>query len=327
MKRRNTVAAIAAFAALAGAGPGAWAQDAAGYPNRPVKIIVGYGPGGPTDLVARLAAEKLSASLGQPVIVENKPGGGSHIGSEAVAKAAPDGYTLLMGTIANTIGMSVYRNLRYDVQRDLIAVSQMMSAPSVLVASPSLGVNSVKDLVALAKAKPGKLTYASSGTGGSPHLAGEWLEQVARVAMVHIPYRGGAAAARDVMAGHVDFGFQTALSALPHMKVGKLKPLAVAAHERLALMPDVPTMAEAGYPGFEVSSWNGLFAPAGTPPAIIGKLHREMVKIVAMPDVRAKLLAQAATPIGSSPEQFRAFVKAEIERWAKVVKAADIRID
>jgi len=305
--------------------PFAAAQD--NYPSRPVKLIVPFPPGGATDIVGRLVAQKLQEALGQPVVVENKAGAGSNIGSDMVAKAAPDGYTLLLGTIANATNMSIYKNMPYDTLRDFAPVTQTMSAPSVLVVTPSLPVSNLKELIALAKAQPGKLSFASSGAGGSPHLAGELLKLRAGIDIIHVPYKGAAPALVDVVSGVVSMGFKTALSAIPHMQSGKLKPIAVAANKRLAQIPNVPTMAEAGLADFEVSSWNGILAPAKTPPEIVAKLNRELVRILATQDVKDRFAAQAAEPIGSTPEQFRAYIKSEIDRWGQVVKASGAKID
>jgi tripartite-type tricarboxylate transporter receptor subunit TctC len=330
--RRRMLAAIGRGSAAAAAGSllaiPAFAQDAAaGYPSKPIRIIVGFAPGGATDIVARAIAQKLQEAWGQPVTIDNKPGAGSNIAAEMAARSDPDGYTLLLGTIANATNMSLYRNLKYDTLRDFAPVTQLMAAPSVLVVSPSLPVDDLKGLIALARSKPGTLTYASSGAGGSPHLAGVLLEQRAGVQMIHVPYKGAAPALTDVISGQVNLGFKTALSAIPSMQAGKLKPIAVAAPRRLPQIPDVPTMAEAGIPDFEVSSWNGLLAPAQTPPAILAKLHREIVRILALPDIRERLAAQAAEPIGSTPEAFGAYIKSEIERWGAVSKQAKVTLD
>jgi tripartite-type tricarboxylate transporter receptor subunit TctC len=304
------------------------AQDAAAnYPSRPIRIVVGFVPGGATDVVARLMAQKLQEAWSQPVVVENKPGGGSNIGSEQVARATPDGYTLLLGTIANATNMSIYKDLAYDTLRDFAPVTQFMSAPSVLVVAPSLAPNDLKELIALAKSKPGMLSFASSGAGGSPHLAGELLKLRAGIDIIHVPYKGAAPALADVMTGTVSMGFKTALSAIPQMQSGRLKPIAVAANRRLPQIPNVPTMAEAGLGDFEVSSWNGLLAPAKTAPEIVAKLNRELVRILATSEVREKFAAQAAEPVGSTPEQFRAYIKAEIDKWAQVVKASGAKVD
>jgi tripartite-type tricarboxylate transporter receptor subunit TctC len=326
--RRHVLVSLAAAAGLALTGRPARAQDAAAtYPARPIRILVGFAPGGATDIVARSIAQKLQDAWGQPVTIENKPGAGSNLAAEAVMRAEPDGYTLLLGTIANATNMSLYKNLKYDFVRDFIPITQIMAAPSVLVVSPALPVDDLKGLIALARAKPGTLTYASSGAGGSPHLAGEMLEQRAGIQMVHVPYKGAAPALADVIGGQVNLGFKTALSAIPSMQAGKLKPIAVAANRRLPQIPTVPTMAEAGIADFEVSSWNGLLAPARTPPAIVAKLHREVVRILALPDVRERFAAQAAEPVGSSPEEFRAYIRSEIDRWAVVSKKANVVLE
>ncbi len=306
---------------------GAPAEDPSAFPNRSIRIVVGFAPGGATDIVARAVAQKLQDALKQTIVVDNRPGGGSNIAAEIVARAEADGHTLLMGTVANATNMSIYRNLKYDTLRDFAPVSLLMSAPSVLVVHPSFPANDVRRLVEMAKARPGTLTYASSGAGGSPHLAGAMLELRAGIKMIHVPYKGASPALTDLMSGNVSMGFQTALSAIPAMQSGKLKPLAVAATARLKMLPEVPTLAEAGYPDFEVSSWNGLLAPVRTPSAIIDRLHRELVTIVAMPDIRERFEAQAAVPVGNSPEQFRDYIAREIRRWSEVATRAGITLN
>ena len=303
------------------------ADDAAGYPSRPVTIVVGYPPGGATDIIARLVANKLSESLGQPVIVENKPGAGSNIATEQVVRAQPDGHTLLVETIANATNMTVYKNVKYDSMRDLVPIIQFMSSPSVLVVAPSLEAKDLKSLIALAKGQPDKLTYASSGVGGSPHLAGELLELRAGIRMVHVPYKGATPAMMDVIAGHVSMGFMTSLGALEQIQAGKLRPIAVAYAKRLPELPDVPTMAEAGLDNFEVSSWNGLAAPAGTPEPIIRKLNQAVDAILALPDVRERLRTLGAQAVGGSPQAFAKYVESEILKWREVIKAAGISVD
>ena len=310
---------------LASLAAGAAAQST--YPQKSIRIIVGYTPGGATDIVARILAAKLQEALGQSVIVENKPGAGSNIGSEYVAKSAPDGYTLLVGSIANASNMVAYKNLNYDTLRDLVPVSQLMSAPSILAVHPSFPAKNLQELIALAKREPGRYAYASTGSGGSPHLAGELLKLRAGIDLIHVPYKGAAPAMSDLLGGQVHMAFQTALSAVPHLQSGQLSAIAVAANKRLAQLPNVPTMAEAGLAEVEVSSWNGLFAPAKTPPEIVARLHAETAKALASPEVREKLLAQGAEPIGSSPEEFRAYIRAEIDKWGKVVRASGLRID
>ena len=310
---------------LASLAAGAAAQST--YPQKSIRIIVGYTPGGATDIVARILAAKLQEALGQSVIVENKPGAGSNIGSEYVAKSAPDGYTLLVGSIANASNMVAYKNLSYDTLRDLVPVSQLMSAPSILAVHPSFPAKNLQELIALAKREPGRYAYASTGSGGSPHLAGELLKLRAGIDLIHVPYKGAAPAMSDLLGGQVHMAFQTALSAVPHLQSGQLRAIAVAANKRLAQLPNVPTMAEAGLAEVEVSSWNGLFAPAKTPPEIVARLHAETAKALASPEVREKLLAQGAEPIGSSPEEFRAYIRTEIDKWGKVVRASGLRID
>ena len=297
------------------------------YPQKPIRVIVGYTPGGATDIVARILAAKLQEAMGQPVIVENKPGAGSNIGSEYVAKSAPDGYTLLVGSIANASNMVAYKNLGYDTLRDLVPVSQLMSAPSVLAVHPSFPAKNLQELIALAKREPGKYAYASTGSGGSPHLAGELLKLRAGIDLIHVPYKGAAPAQSDLLGGQVHMAFQTALSAIPHLQSGQLRAIAVAANKRLPQLPNVPTMAEAGLAEVEVSSWNGLFAPAKTPAEIIARLHAETARALAAPDVREKLHAQGAEPVGSAPEEFRAYIRAEIDKWGRVVRASGLRID
>ena len=328
-KRRSLQRMLAAGFAVPASGwqSMASAQDAGAYPNKPIRIIVGFTPGGATDVVARLVAQKLQDAFGQPVVIENRPGAGSNLAAEFVARANPDGYTLLLATIANATNMSMYQTLNYDTQRDFAPVIQFMAAPSVLVVGTAVPANNLGELIALAKAKPGQLTFASSGSGGSPHLAGEMFKLRAGIDLIHVPYKGAAPAMADVIGGVVTMGFKTALSALPQMQAGKVKPIAVAANKRLAQIPQVPTMAEAGFPDFEVSSWNGLLAPAKTPPELIRKLNLECQKILAMADIKEKFALQAADPVGGSPEQFRDYIRVEIERWAKVVKASGAKVE
>ena len=297
------------------------------YPDRPIKLIVPFAAGGPTDLVARIMANAMEKDLKQVIIVENKPGGGSNIGTEIVARAKPDGYTLLLGTIANTTNMSIYNNLNYDTERDFVHITQFMSSPSVLVVNPSLPIKNLKELIAYAKANPGKLSYATSGAGGSTHFAAEMLRLRTGIDILHVPYKGAAPALNDVLGGNVSMGFMTTAGALPSIAAGRLRPIAVAGLTRLPQLPDVPTMAEAGIPDFEVSSWNGLFAPAGTPPAIIAKLSAAAQKALALPDVQKQFEQHAAQVVGGSPEQFKQYVKAEIEKWRRVAAAANIKIN
>ena len=299
----------------------------ASYPDKPIKLIVPFAAGGPTDMVGRLMAHGMEKELGQNIIVENKPGGGSNIGSEFVARAKPDGYTLLLGTIANATNMSIYNNLNYNTERDLVAITQFMSSPSVLVVHPSLPINNLNALIAYAKANPGKLSFASSGAGGSPHLAGEMLKMRAGIDLLHVPYKGASPALNDVLGGNVSMGFMTAAGALPSINAGKLRPIAVAGLQRLPQLPDVPTMAEAGIADFEVSSWNGLFAPAGTPPAILQKLADAALKVITQPEMQKTFASHASLGVGGSPEQFKQYVHAEIVKWGKVAEAGNIKLN
>jgi len=305
---------------------GATAQEAR-YPTRQIRLLVGYTPGGATDLMARALAARLTEALGQTVVVENKPGAASNIASEAAAKAAPDGYTLFMGTIANATSMSGYKNLGYDTMRDFVHITQTMTAPSVLATAPAFPAKNLKDLIAMAKAKPGVYSFASTGIGSSPHLAGELLKLRTGIDIIHVPYKGGSPALTDLLGGQVTMSFLTALSALPYLQGGKLHVMGVAAHKRMNQLPNVPTIEEAGVPDFEVSSWNGLFAPAKTPQPIVDRLYEVTVAALKSPQMKEKLEAEGAEPVGQTPAQFRAYVQSEIEKWGKVIKAADVKFD
>ncbi|MDN3988285.1 Bug family tripartite tricarboxylate transporter substrate binding protein [Zwartia vadi] len=317
-------ALLGALVLTTGFGLSATAQ--AKYPDKPIKIIVGFAAGGPTDIVARLVANRLDKILGQPVIVENKPGGGSNIASAEAARAKPDGYTLFLGTIANATNMSVYKNLSYDTERDFVPITQLVSSPSVLVVNNDLPVKTLAELIAYAKANPGKLSYASSGAGGSPHLAGEMLKQRAGIDALHVPYKGAAPAMNDVMGGTVSMGFKTASGVTSTIQAGRLRAIAIASGTRLPQLPDVPTLAELGFKDFEVSSWSGLFAPKGTPPEIINTIAKATIEILNNPDVRKQLEAMGAIPVGSTPAEFQKYVRSEIEKWAVVAKAANIQL-
>jgi tripartite-type tricarboxylate transporter receptor subunit TctC len=269
----------------------------------------------------------LRVKLGQPVIVENRPGASSRIAFEQVARAEPDGYTLLLGAVQTATNAAVFRRLNYDTLRDFAPVTQLTSAVLALTVSPALKAGWVSDLVALAKARPGELTYATFGVASSPHFAGALLEQRAGIRLTHVPYNGAAPAQTAIASGQVDMGFMSALSAMPLMQSGRLRALAVTSEKRLAQLPDVPTMAEAGFPAFEVSSWQGLLAPAGTPPAIVTKLQREIARILALPEVRERFAAVAAEPVGSTPAQFRAHIESEIARWSVVAQRANLMLE
>lgn len=294
------------------------------YPTKPITFIVGYPPGGASDVVARLIAGHMQTALKQPVIIKNQPGANSNIATEEVAKAPADGYTLLLGSIANAINASLLKNIHHDVNKDFIPVVQFMSSPSVLVVTSKLPVKTVDELVALAKEKPGALSYASTGSGSSPHLAGELFKLRTGIDLLHVPYKGAAPALTDVIAGHVQTGFKTALSALPSMQDGSIRALAVADTQRLPDLPNVPTMAEAGYADFEVSSWNGIFVPAGTPPEVVQRLNATVNQILKDPDIDKRIRGMAGRPGGGSPAEFAALVQSETDRWGDVIRKNNI---
>ncbi len=320
-------APLLALAVVAAHAQPAAAPASAAYPTQSIRLLVGYAPGGPTDIIARLIGTRLGEALGQTVVIENKAGASSNIASDEVARAKPDGHTLLLGTIANATNMSFYKKLNYDTLRSFAPITQLVGSPSVLIVNAGVPAKNVGELIALAKAKPGTLSFASSGNGGSPHLGGELLKMHAGLDMIHVPYKGTAPAMNALLSGEVSMSFVTALSAVPQAKNPKLRVLAVAGTQRLPQLPDVPTMIESGVAGFEVSSWSGLMAPAGTPPAIIARLNAETLRILALPDVRATLNAQAALPAGGTPEQFRTYIASEIDRWGKVIKATGATLD
>jgi tripartite-type tricarboxylate transporter receptor subunit TctC len=314
----------AAFAVLMSAAFAAQSQD---YPNKMVKIVVSYPPGGGADIMARLIAQKLTTSLGQTFVVENKPGASGQIASQGVAKSPPDGYTLMLDASSYAVNPSLFPKLPYDPQNAFAPITMLARFPNMLVVSPDFPVTSVKELVAMAKAKPGSLSYASSGNGSAQHLAGELFKQQAGVNLQHVAYKGGGPAMNDVVAGHVPIFFANMASGLGQVKAGKLKALASTGAKRSANMPDLPTIAEAGVPGYEVYEWNVLVAPAGTPPAVISKLHTEVKKVLEMKDVRERLDALGGEVVASSPAETATFLKGQIEKWAKVVKAGDIKAD
>jgi tripartite-type tricarboxylate transporter receptor subunit TctC len=324
--RRQVLAGGAALLA-GGLAPLARAQGAAdSYPNGPVKIVVGFSAGGPTDLAARLVAAKLQQALGQTFIVENKPGAGSNLASGIVADAAPDGYTLLMAAAPLAINNHLYKGLKWNVLTSFEPITQVMSAPCILAVRPD-SYKSMAELVADAKKQPGKLSYSSSGAGGSQHLAGELLQQKAGIKLIHVPYKGASPALNDLLGGQIQMGFMTSLSSVPYFKSGKLRALAVASPQRLPQLPDVPTMAEAGLAGVEMNSWSGLLAPAKTPPEIIAKLNREAVKALQSPDVHDKLVSQGAMVVAGTPQEFAAYLKHEYENYGKLIESIHLHLD
>jgi tripartite-type tricarboxylate transporter receptor subunit TctC len=297
------------------------------YPDKPIRWIVPFPPGGSTDILARVVGQKLTEAWGQPVIVENKGGAGGTIGATEAARAAPNGYTLLMGAIHHTIATSVYPSLPYDFQRDFAPVTVVAIVPNVLVVNPSVPAKTVPELIAYAKANPGKLTYGSAGVGTAHHLIGAKFNLEAGVDIVHVPYKGSAPAVTDLVSGQVQMMYDTVASALPHIKAGRLRPLAVATAKRSLSLQDIPTIAEAALPGFEVTTWFGALVPAKTPKEIVTKLNGEIVKILNMPDVKKRLIEAGAEPVGNSPEEMAAQIKNETETFAAVVKQAKITPD
>jgi tripartite-type tricarboxylate transporter receptor subunit TctC len=291
------------------------------YPNRPVKLVVTFAPGGPADVVARLITVDLGRALGQPVIVENKPGAGGNLGSDVVAKAPKDGYTLLLGSVAShAINSTLYPKLSFDPIKDFEPISLVAFLTPVLTVHPNLPFRSVADLVDYARANPGKLNYASGGVGTTSFLAAEWLKALAKIDIVHVPFRGGGPAMIEQLAGRVDMQFDLLTTALPHIKSGRLRPLAVASPKHSALAPELPTFTEIGYPTLAYTSWFALYAPAGTPKAIVQKLNREVVKIMSTPEMKERLLTNGTEATSSSPEELNRFMQTEITKWAKVVR-------
>ena len=296
------------------------------YPVRPIRMIVGFAPGGGTDLTARPVAQKLSELLGQQVIVENRPGAAGNIATEQVVKAAPDGYTLLMGTIAAlAINPSLYGNLRFDPETDLAPVIQVVDATNVLALHPSVPASSVKELIALAREK--SLSAGSSGIGATGHLSIELFNLMAGVKLVHVPYKGGGPAMSDLVGGQVNLIFATTASAIPHIKSGRIKGIAVTTAKRSALLPDLPTISEAGLDGFDANNWYGLVVPAKTPRAIIDQLNAEVTRVLAMPEVKTTLFNQGLDPAPGTPEQFGAYIRSERAKWAKVIKASGAKAE
>jgi tripartite-type tricarboxylate transporter receptor subunit TctC len=323
MIRIRQRAALGALALLLAGGVCAQA-----YPTKPIRLVVPFPAAGTTDILAREVAQRLSVSFGQSVIVDNRPGAAGNIGSDIVAKSAPDGYTLLMGTVGtHAINPSLYTRMPYDHVKDFVPIVLVAGVPNVLEVTPSLPVNSVADLIKLAKEKPGQLNFASSGSGTSIHLSGELFKAMAGVDMMHVPYKGSAPAVTDLMGGQVQLMFDNLPSSLAQIKAGKLRAIAVTSAQRAPALPNIPTIAESGLPGFEASSWFGLLAPAGTPAAVVARINAEVNQWLQTAEAKATLLAQGAIPAGGTSEQFAAHIRAETEKWAKVVKVSGARVD
>jgi tripartite-type tricarboxylate transporter receptor subunit TctC len=319
MKRLLVSLLAAGFASLLGAQP---------YPNKPVKLVAPSTPGDAPDVIARLVADKLSTALGQQVVVENRPGAGGVVGSEYVAKSAPDGYTLIMGNAgSHGINAAVYAKLPYDIQRDFAPVSQVAVAPNVMVINPAVPASSVGEFIAYAKANPGKLSYASGGNGSSAHMSMELFKSMSGVDLQHVPYKGSSPALTDVVSGQVVAFIGNMPPTVPLIKAGKLRALAVTTTSRSALMPELPTIAEAGLPGFETVAWFGVLAPAGTPPEIVNRLSAEIAKIAKSPEMRERLVAMGAEPVGGTPEAFKAVIDRDIAKWKPLAQKVGIKID
>ncbi|MDB5926775.1 MAG: LacI family transcriptional regulator [Betaproteobacteria bacterium] len=323
MQRLAGVAAVVVLAATI-----ASAQGATPFPTKPVRIVVPFGPGGTSDVVTRIVSPTLTELWGQQLVVDNRPGAGGNIGSELVARAPADGYTLVMATVAtHGIGPSLYTKLPFHPIKDFAPISLLASTPSVVIVNPAVPVSAVKELIALARAKPGQLLFGSAGNGGSLHLSGELLNSMTGVKLVHVPYKGAAAALIDLMSGQIQIMFDTLPSAIPHIKSRKVKALAVTSASRIQALPDLPTVSESGVPGYEVTSWYGPLAPAATARSIVQKLQADFVRTANLAEVQQRLTAAGAEPIGSTAERFAAFIDTELKKWAKVVRESGARID
>jgi tripartite-type tricarboxylate transporter receptor subunit TctC len=327
--RRAAVIACLSLAALAAsaASTSFAAQSAGGaekYPDKPIRAIVPFAPGGGLDITARLIGQKLTERWGQNVVVDARPGAATIVGTEIASHALPDGYTILMITTTFAINPSLYRKLPYDPHKDFTPLTQLNSQPNVMVVNPTFQASSVKELIALAKSKRGELTFASPGAGSAPHLAGELFQRMAGVQMIHVPYKGIPPAVADVLGGRVTMLFTTTISAAPHIKAGKLKALALTSAKRLPSMPDVPTVGET-LPGYQAEAFQGVVLPAGVPRAVIDKLGRALAEIVRTPEIGQRFEADGAVPVGSTPQQFAAFLKAEMQKWAKLIREAGIK--
>lgn len=322
---RRKLLALAAVLACSAALP-LQAQPSA-WPAKPIKLVVGYAAGGATDVIARIIAVKLGEQLGQSVIVDNRSGANSNVGAEIVARSPADGYTLYVYTIANTINASLYDKLSYDPLKDFEPIGLIAKVPNILVVNEKLPIKSVADYVQFTKESPNGVTFASSGSGSSIHLSGEMFKMIAKLNMLHVPYRGSAPAMNDLLGGQVQSMFDNTPSALPHVRGGKLRAIAITSAQRSSLLPDVPTVAESGFPGFDVQSWFGLAAPAGTPRPVVDRLNAELGKVLTNPDVRQRLVNLAATPAPGTPEQMRSFTAAEVKRWHDVVKLSGAKAE
>lgn len=326
--RRFALGSIASAVVLGAGLLGGTSALAQAYPTKPVTIIVPFAAGGTTDILARIIGQALTAELGQSVVVDNRAGAGGNIGGQAAAKAAPDGHTLFMGTVGtHAINASLYKKMPFDPVKDFAPLTRVANVPNLLVANPAQPYKSVKDLIAYAKANPGKVNFGSSGNGSSIHLSGELFKSLAKVDMQHVPYKGSAPAVTDLLGNQIGIMFDNMPSAIQHVRSGSLVPLAVTTAKRSPELPNVPTIAEAGVPGYEATSWFGMFAPAGTPAPVLAKLNAAIVKLLAQPDVKKKINEQGAEVYSETPEQFAAFIQAESVKWGKVVKESGASLD
>jgi tripartite-type tricarboxylate transporter receptor subunit TctC len=326
--RRLAMTVAATAIALSGSVVAAADARTGAYPTRPVRFIVAQSAGGNADFVARMVAGELAKQLGQQFVVDNRGGGGGGVlAAELVARAAPDGYTMLLVGSSFGVNPSLYKKLPYDSERDLAPITLASTASQILVVNPSLPVNTVQDLIKLAQAKPGELNFGSSGNGGGPHLAGELFNLMAKTRMTHVPYKGASGSILDLLSGRIQVVFATMPSVMPHTRAGKLRGVAVTSLERSPLFPDLPTISETGLKGFQSGTWQGIFVPRGTPEPVIRLLNREIVAIVKLPEVRKRFDSEGGVPVGNSPQEFAVWLKAEIAKWAKVVKAANITLE
>jgi len=322
-KQRKLIVGLVALLITSAAGF-VGAQD---YPTKPVRLVVSFPPGGVADIMARAYGQELQRSWGQPVVVDNRPGAGTTIAADLVAKAPADGYTIYLTNMGHSISAIFYRKLPYDAEKDFAPVTVLADVPSIFAASQSLPANTIQELIALAKAKPGQLNFASAGNGTASHLFGEYFKVLAGIDIVHVPYKGTAPALSDLMSGRVNLIFEPIGTMLPHVRAGKLKALGITTAKRSQAAPDIPSIAEAGVSGFETSTWYGILVPAGTPPFVIRKLHSELVRITQLPEMKERLLSQGLEPVASSSEQFAATIKRDMQRWSMLIKEAGITIN
>ena len=324
--RRKALVALAGLAAGAAALPGAALAQA--FPTKPITIVVPFSAGGTTDILARLVGQYLSTELGQPVVVDNKAGAGGNIGGQFAAKAPADGYTLFMGTVGtHAINAALYKKMPFDHLKDFAPLSRVANVPNLLVANPKQPFSTVPEMIAYAKANPGKINFGSPGNGASPHLSGELFKSMAKVDLTHIPYKGSAPAVTDLLGNQIAIMFDNMPSVIPHVRSGKLRAIAITTAKRSPELPDVPTIAEAGVPGYEAMSWFGMFAPAGTPAPVLAKISGALAKVLANPEVKKKIIDQGGEPVNETPAQFGAFIRSETTKWAKVVKESGASLD